>query len=64
MCLFSTPKSPPPPPKPPTPEDAALAGERERKRRLNARGYASTILTNPLGLPDTPPVGVKTLLGQ
>ena len=64
MCIAKSPKAPPTPPKPPSPEDAALAGDRERERRLRARGYASTILTSGLGLGDMAPVAQKTLLGQ
>jgi hypothetical protein len=64
MCFAKTPKAPPAPPKPPSPEDAALAGDRERERRLRARGYASTILTSGLGLGDAASVSRKTLLGQ
>lgn len=64
MCLAKSPKAPPPPPRPPSPEDAVLAGERERARRLRARGFSSTILTSGLGLGGAAPVAQKTLLGQ
>jgi len=56
-----TPEVPNVRPRPGEDRSAALAGDRERRRR---GGRASTILTSPLGLPGSGNVGVKTLLGQ
>ena len=43
---------------------AAAASERQRQRRLRARGAASTILSDPLASVANLPVATKTLLGQ
>ena len=70
MCIFSAPSppSPPPLPAPPSRDDreARQAELEERRRRVNAAGRASTILTGGRGVTGdqvaTP--GTKTLLGQ
>lgn len=58
----STPATVPPPPAPDDREvqDAAL---RERRRRANAQGRASTIITGASGVEDEV-TGRKTLLGS
>lgn len=63
MCL--SPKIPKPvePPKPAQREDASVARDRELRRRAGAKGFSSTIMTSPLGAPQSGGVAVKTLLG-
>jgi hypothetical protein len=43
---------------------AAAATERQRLRRVRARGAAATILSDPLASVANLPVATKTLLGQ
>ena len=59
------PKMPAPPPIP-TRDDPAVkeAADKERKRRLKAKGRSSTILTGGQGVLEPANIGRKTLLGQ
>jgi hypothetical protein len=65
--MGSTPKvkPAPPPPSPPTPVDDRMlqARESERRRLVRLRGYRSTILTSPLGVPGQASTRRATLLG-
>jgi len=69
MCFASTPSAPPippPPPEPPTDVDPGVKAARDQARRkaLGAQGYASTVLTGPMGDPSTATTTAgKALLG-
>lgn len=63
--LFGGPKPPPIPPPPPPPVRAApeITAARDESRR-RGKGRKATILTSPLGAPDTPNVTRQALLGN
>jgi hypothetical protein len=69
MCFSSAPSVPPvppPPPDPPTDVDPGVKAAREQTRRKvrGAQGYASTVLTGPMGDPSTASTtSGKALLG-
>lgn len=69
MCFSSAPSVPPvppPPPEPPTDIDPGVKAAREQARRkaLGAQGYASTVLTGPMGdLSAASTTSGKALLG-
>jgi hypothetical protein len=46
------------------PEDANVAKDRELRKRAGAQGFASTILTSPLGGGSSGNIQTKTLLGS
>ena len=65
MPSFPAPPPPPPAPEPPPTRDdpeVSAAADAEKRRRLLARGRASTIIAGPLGDVTEANVG-KTLLG-
>ena len=68
MCMGGgTPSAPPPSPVAPPPiqvDEAGMQGrEAERRRRAQAAGSASTILTSPSGTQGNTQTTSKTLLG-
>lgn len=67
MCFGSS--RPPPQPLPPPPisgaDDASIqARDEERKRRAQAKGSRSTVLTGPTGAQQSATTQTKTLLGS
>lgn len=69
MCFSSAPEAPPipaPPPDPPSDVDPGVKAARDQTKRKvrGAQGYASTILTGPMGdLSQATTTGGKALLG-
>lgn len=57
-------QQPPAPPPPPSQMTAAASADvqKQQERRNRAKGYASTVLTGGMGVPDAVP-GTKTILG-
>lgn len=62
LALGGNQPKPPKPPAPPTKDDASRTLLGQGKRKVNS-GYSSTVLTSPLGDPNSAS-NVKTLLGQ